>query len=140
MGQLDYLDRYIFEAEAHANELFEYFEHETRVRIAEFFRENWAEYHLQLEYPPQAAFVFLGQNPSEQAKKLEKLEAVESALLWMQARRLALLSAIELRRAKDAVDVKGWGYRKAVRHVAQVASRPRVPLSPWDIAMLELPC
>ncbi|MGR3480671.1 hypothetical protein [Salipiger marinus] len=136
---LDYLDRYIWEAEAHANELLEVFGYEGRKTIAAALEEDWNEFLPQFLNPPKAAFVFLGENPAARELRFQKLTGYEAVILWAQARFLALRAARSMRLAASVADVKGLSYRKAARKAAEAASRaPGLP-RPRDIALLELP-
>lgn len=136
---LDYFDRYIWEAEAHANELLELIDPDRRQSFVAVLIEDWDELLPQFLNPPKAAFVFLGEDPTQQERRLSRLTEAEVNLLWAQARFLALLAASSLRQAAKVATVKGMKYRAAVRHAAQASLPFQGHPTPEDIALLQLP-
>lgn len=136
---LDYLDRYIWEAEAHANELLEMYCHQERLEILVLLDGHWEYLLPHLRAPSKTAFVFLGEGPTAQEKRIQKLKQDEAWILWSQARFLALQAARSMRLAATVADVKGLPYRKAVRKAAQASSQFPAPPEPGDIALLRLP-
>lgn len=137
---LSFLDRYIWEAEAHANELLELLDPDRREALADLLERHWQALLPDLLAPPKTAFVFLGEDPSRQEARLARLPARSADLLWAQARFLALRAASSLRQASVVANVKGMKYRAAVRHAAQAISPPLDLPAPQDIALLRLPC
>lgn len=139
MSDLDYLDRYIWEAEAHANELLEIYDEHARHEIAEAFDEEWETFGASVLTPDpprlRQALVFLGEGPTARDRRLRKLDPFPARLLWVQTRVLALRSATALRQAARVADVRGKGYRQAVRHVATAISPAPAPLTAWEIAL-----
>ena len=139
MSDLDYLDRYIWEAEAHANELLEIYDHAERHEMAELFDEEWQTFGEGVLRPrPDAlhqALIFLGEGPTARDRRLKKLDPVQARLLWLRARVLELRSATALHQAASVADVRGMKYRQAVRHVATAISPAPDPLTAWEIAL-----
>lgn len=141
MKEVD-LERYVWEAEAHANELLELQEYERRIDLAEYLEGNWDKVLPCLLHPPKEAFVLLGEDPTPQDRRLSRLRMrseAEADLLWLQARFLALRAASAMQRALRVQPAPRTRYRKAVRNAAEaVCAVPALP-SPWETAMLELP-
>lgn len=138
---LDYLDRYIWEAEAHANELLELLpQSEREAHLAAIERAGAEERMLQLcQTCPKEVFVFLGEDPAARDRRLAKMTLQEQNSLFFQARYHALQAARAMRLAASVANVKGMKYRKAARHAAEAASRaPGQPTVP-EILLLELP-
>lgn len=136
----DRLDRYMWEAEAHANELLELFDLETRESHLPWAEEHWSQI-LQLVFSrPQEALIFLGEGPTARDRRLAKLEAGHDMVLWVQARFLALEAANVLRAAECAATIpQRSSYRKAVRHVAQASLSLRGQANAEEVMLLELP-
>lgn len=136
------LDRYIWEAEAHANELLELLDFGRRLDLAVYLEGNWEKVLPCLLHPPKQAFVLLGEDATPQDRRLTRLRAqseAEADLLWCQARFLALRAASAMRLAQCVLPAPGTRYRKAVRNAAEaVCATPALP-TPQDVALLELP-
>lgn len=139
MACLDYLDRYIWEAEAHANELLDLFDQDRRNQIADLLEKHWTAILPQFLEPPKAVFVFLAEGPSPRDRRLAKIPVPGQNYLWSRARFLALRATTALQQASIVANVKGKGYRAAVRHAAQAISPPRDLPGPQEIALLRLP-
>ena len=138
---LDHLDRYIWEIEAHANELLEYYSLEERERMLSILQTGDRELWLfdLCQDPAKEVFVFLGEDPSARNRRLAKMSSQEQKVLFVQARYHALQAARAMRFAASVVNVKGWKYRTAARHAAEAAYQAPVPPTLWDIMLLELP-
>ena len=135
---MDYLDRYIWEAQAHANELLELYSLDDREQLLRQLQGDWPSLLPSLLTPPKEAFVFLGEGPTQQERRLAKLSERDQLLLWVQARFLALRSASALQTAKHVLPGSNWTYRRAVRHFAEVVSQAPALPSPQDVALLRL--
>ena len=135
------LDRYVWEAEAHVNELLDLKHLEEREALIPELYDQWPALLAMFATPDKAVLVFLGEAPTAQERRLAKLATSEQVLLWVQARYLALQAAKALRLAEDvrAVKERGMGYRQAVRHAAQATLRFQDQPSPEDLALLRLP-
>ena len=141
MSDLDYLDRYLWEAEAHANELLEIYDEHARHEMAVVLHEEWETFGQDVLAPAarrlRQALVFLGEGPTARHRRLQKLDRLPARLLWCRTRVLALRSATALRQAASVADVRGMKYRQAVRHVATAISPAPAPLTAWEIALHE---
>lgn len=133
------VDRYLWEAEAHANELLEHYDQEARELLLRYLTDRWESILPHLQDAPKTAFVFLGEGPAAQDTRLLKLPQGQGRLLWLQARYLALESARALKIAKCVLDVTDREYRRVVRSVAQAAHKYREQPNGWDLEMLRLP-
>ncbi|NEX47638.1 hypothetical protein [Pseudotabrizicola algicola] len=136
---MEHFDRYIWEAEAHANELLDVYSEDEREVLADWLERDWQTLLPQLLDPPKVAFVYLGEDPAERDRRIARLGPDDQVLLWVQARFLALRAARAMRLAQRVLPTKGWKYRKAARHAAECVSQaPGLP-SPRETATLLLP-
>ena len=135
----DFLDRYLWEAQAHANELLDLYGELQREAYEDRVHQMWNDILPHLLDPPKTAYVFLGEGPTPRERRLAAMPPGEGFLLWLQARHLALQATIAIELARDVAGVKGMSYRKAVRHAAQAASRFPAPPTPEALLWLRLP-
>ncbi|WP_313350497.1 hypothetical protein [Paracoccus sp. (in: a-proteobacteria)] len=138
---LDYLDRYIWEAEAHANELLDLLPLAERLDQLALIEEAGAQSRMLFlcQNSPKTAFVFLGEDPAARDRRMAKMSIQDRNVLFLQARYHALQAARAMRLAATVANVKGMKYRKAVRHAAEAVSQAPAPLSLRDILLLQLP-
>ena len=122
------LDRYFWEAQAHANELLDLMDVGVRDALLEPVSENWTEILRLIYDAPEPALIFLGETPSQRERRMKRMSEEDFRLLWVQARFLALeaTNALETAAKIDALPLKGC--RDAVRKIAQVTFR--LPVSP----------
>jgi hypothetical protein len=139
----DFLDRYQWEAEAHANELLELMTEDERAGLRRLWFQDLERLEALLRDPPKTAYVLLGENPSVRDRRIAKLPRGEFGILWLQARYLALRSARAMQLAARVAYVKGMKYRQSVRYVAQdvlpLQDQIETELSLDDLLWLQLP-
>ena len=138
-SQTDRMMRYLWETQAHANELLEMYDLEIREHCVPQLERNWQAFELGLLSDPKEALVFLGDGPTARHRRVGKMDPDDALHLWCKARYLALLSASTLETALAALDVLGMPYRKAARKGAQVALQDQVRIDPETVLLLELP-
>lgn len=138
---LDYLDRYIWETEAHANELLELrSQSEREALLAGIERAGAGPRMLQLcQTCPKEVFVFLGEDPAARDRRLAKMTRQDQNMLFLRARYHALQAARSMRLAASVATVKGMTYRKAARHAAEAASQAPGQPTLSEIMLLALP-
>lgn len=119
------LDRYFWEAQAHANELLDLYEEEYREANLPRLEAFWLDIVAATEHDPKKALAFLSQGPTPRERALGKLDRTQAFLLWCQARYLALEAANALQIASSFETMTDRKYRLVVRHAAQVALQAR---------------
>ncbi|MGH1416865.1 MAG: hypothetical protein ACRBB0_25500 [Pelagimonas sp.] len=135
---LDGLERYLFEAEAHFDELLELVDSETQQRMEHTLPKLWDDFLLVARDPPKCVFVFLSEGPTSQQRRLENLPENHRDLLWLQARFQAYQATTALRLTLDVARMPNRSYRKKVRQVAQAASQLQALPTAEDLVWLRL--
>lgn len=127
------LERYHAEALGQFEELQELRPRDDQYNLEAFVTQEWSALVPHLLAPPPEVFVFLGEGPTAQERRMAKKPFPEQALLWLQARAQVLQAAKALRLAADAEHMLGMSYRRAVRHMAEEAAELATPPSIEDL-------
>ncbi len=135
---LDGLERYLFEAEAHFDELLELVDNETQTELADALPPVWEEFLTIALDPSESVFVFLSEGPTSQQRRLQRMPNHQARSLWLQARFQAYQATTALRLTLNVARMPNRSFRKKVRQVARAASQLQDLPTAEDLVWLRL--
>ncbi|MFZ5725587.1 MAG: hypothetical protein ACOY4C_04155 [Pseudomonadota bacterium] len=114
------LDDYAWQARLIADELLELLSPQEEAAFRQKLDDDDPECWRDMSAAAlQRALAFATATPSKRRATWDRTAEADRLPLWVLARAYALRSANILAVVRDVGDVRGLGYRKAVRHVAE---------------------
>ncbi|UWQ55921.1 hypothetical protein [Leisingera caerulea] len=133
------LGRYPSEVRAIADELGDILNNELSQQAAKrLSARGAAAYNAPSQSELDAAIKFLGQSPSQRARKLKSMSPEDACTLVLHARFVGLKAAQALHFADRFEMVPGKGYRDAAVFAAREISNARFSPEPHEVASLPM--